>query len=480
MAARNPENLIPLGEYLRRNLPRRVFPPGQLAAYSNYGSALAAYVVEVVSGLPFEDYLERNIFDPLGMRHSTFRQPLPERLESLMSGGYKFQLGVFEPDDFELIRGMAPAGSMSTTAEDLARFMIAHLQSGRYGDGRILDESTARLMHTRLFSHDARLDGNAHGFWEWTYNGIRTIGHGGDTFLFHSMLILIPQHDTGFFVSYNSEGGGGGPRMELMEALFDRYFPANAPAPTGPPQDFSERAGRFTGLYMLSRVNFSTFIKVMQLFSTVRVRATKEGNLVIGSGSSARQYAAIEPLLFREVGGQKLLAFREDDEGRITDLFLGQAPYFAGIRMNWRERPAFHLFALAVTGLLLASCLVWPVGALRRRICRYSAVPTDAPARARLLAGAVSALCGVFLVGLIALFSRPESVIYGVPFALKVLLLIPFVAALLALGVLFYVFMSWLKGYWHACSRLHYLLILLAFAGFLWLLYHWNLLGFKY
>ncbi|MFA9454234.1 MAG: serine hydrolase domain-containing protein, partial [Candidatus Aminicenantaceae bacterium] len=130
MAARTPDKLVPLGEYLRGNLPERVFPPGEIAAYSNYGSSLAAYVVEVVSGIPFEEYLERNIFAPLGMDNSTFRQPLPDHLSEQMSGGYKYGRGVFTPDDFELINGMYPAGSMSTTAEDLARFMIAHLQQG--------------------------------------------------------------------------------------------------------------------------------------------------------------------------------------------------------------------------------------------------------------------------------------------------------------------------------------------------------------
>jgi len=479
MSARAPKDLVPLGEYLQKNLPERVFPPGEITAYSNYGSALAAYIVEVVSGVPFEEYLDRNIFAPLGMDNSTFRQPLPDHLSEQMSGGYKYGRGVFTPNDFELINGMYPAGSMSTIAEDLARFMIAHLQSGRWEDAWILDRGTAELMQTRLFAHDARIDGNAHGFWEWEYNGIRTIQHGGDTTLFHSLLVLLPEFSTGFFVSYNSEGGGGASRLQLIEAVLDRYFPSEAPPDLEPPAGFRKRAGRYTGLYMMSRVNYSSFLKLMQLVMTVKVSATRGGTLLIGN-SDPKQYVEIEPLVFRELRGQDMVVFKEDSGGRITHMYLHRVPYMACIKMAWHELPRWHILILAVTGFFFLSTLIWPLGALRRTLCKYSAVPADAPRAARLLAGGMSALCLVFLIGMVAVLSRPDSVMFGVPFLLKILLVLPFAAAVLALGVLFYAFLSWIKGYWYACSRIHYLLIFLAFLGFLWLLNYWNLLGFKF
>lgn len=481
MAARKSEDLISLEDYLAANIPHRVFPPGELTAYSNYGSALAAYIVQVVSGIPFEEYVERSIFSPLGMGSSTFRQPLPERLSEQMSGGYTYGRGVFKQDTFELINGMAPAGSMSTTAEDLARFMIAHLQDGGTpGGARILDQGTAQLMHTRLFAHDARINGNSHGFWEWEYNGLRTIQHGGDTLLFHSFLVLIPELNTGFFVSYNSVGGGGAPSKQLMEAIIDRYFPAEIPTTVESPPDSGGHAGRFTGLYMLSRVNYSSFLKIMQLFMTVKVTALPEGALLIGGGSDPKRYMEVEPLVFREHDGQNLVVFKEDAEGRITHMFLSQSPYVAGIKLAWHQRPLLHLLILVITVLVFCSTLIWPLGALRRSVCRYSAVPADAPRAARWLAGGMSGLCVLFLLGMVLVFSRPESVMFGIPLMFKLLLLLPFAASALAVGVLFHALVSWIKGYWYPCSRIHYLLVLLAFLGFLWLLNAWNLLGFKF
>ncbi|MFY9558018.1 MAG: serine hydrolase domain-containing protein [Blastocatellia bacterium] len=79
----------PLNEYLPEHLPPRIFAPGGTPSYSNYGNALAGYIVERVSGQPFEEYVDEHIFRPLGMQHSTYVQPLPDSLKPLMSNGYR-------------------------------------------------------------------------------------------------------------------------------------------------------------------------------------------------------------------------------------------------------------------------------------------------------------------------------------------------------------------------------------------------------
>src|SRR5437660_5930432 len=78
----------PLRDYLVAALPARIFPPGRVPSYSNYGLTLAGYIVERVSGESFEKYIAAHILDPLRMDHSTFAQPLPETLVADMSAGY--------------------------------------------------------------------------------------------------------------------------------------------------------------------------------------------------------------------------------------------------------------------------------------------------------------------------------------------------------------------------------------------------------
>ena len=131
MLAWQPEQLTLLSDFLKAHIPARVFPPGMLGAYSNYGAALAGYIVERISGMPYAEYVEKNIFQPLGMRHSSLRQPLPMDLALDMAGGYKYMDGEYKQGEFELLQAY-PAGSVSATGDDMAKFMIAHLQNGSY------------------------------------------------------------------------------------------------------------------------------------------------------------------------------------------------------------------------------------------------------------------------------------------------------------------------------------------------------------
>ncbi len=481
MAARTADDLMPIGKFLQKYMPARVRPPGVITSYSNYGTALAGYIVEVVSGLPFETYVKDNIFNPLRMTHSTFVQPLPADLAEHMSVGYKFEDGLFKADKFELIQGMTPAGSMSASGTDMARFMIAHLQKGRFEETRILEENTANLMHSQLFTHDPHIVGNAHGFWEMNYNKVYALEHGGDTLLFHSFLVLLMEHNTGFFVSYNSIGGGGPARTQLMESILDRYYPIEVKANLEPPSDFKKRAKKFTGVYVIARKNNSTYEKIANLFMTYKVSATKEGTLLIPvSGSSVRQFVEIEPLVFQEINGQSRAVFREDDEGHITHLFIGRLPYFAAIKLSWYETPMVHYTILGIILLLFLSVLRWPLSAISRRVCGQRKEKDKAPRTPRLVAGITVAICSIFLIGLLIVFKDPFEIMFGVPGALKVLLVLPFIAGLMAVVMLFHIFVSWVKGYWTACARIHFILVLLAVVGFLWFLYYWNLLGFKF
>ncbi|MFP4081149.1 MAG: serine hydrolase domain-containing protein [Candidatus Aminicenantes bacterium] len=483
MSARTAEDLESLGEFLANHMPARIYPPGKITAYSNYGTALAGYIVEIASGMPFQQYVEENIYKPLDMNMSTFRQPLPEKLADHMSKGYIHKNGLFKAKDFWLINGMAPAGSMSTTATDMAKFMIAHLQNGKYGEKRILKEETAKLMHSQLFSADSRLDGNAHGFWERTQNNLRMIGHGGDTRYFHTDLMLIPGKNVGLFVSYNSQGGAGTPREELLQAFLDRYYPVPEVPEPEPPADFKKRAGRYTGSYGMTRSVFTTYEKVANLFSAFKFKATDEGTLLLplpkelGGG---KQWVEVEPLVFHELDGQDILLFKEDAEGHITHAYLNQIPYFAFYKLKWYQAPVFHYILLAVCVILFLSTLGWPIGALYRVVCRRRKEKRDEPKTARWLAGSMSMLNVLFLIGLVATLSDPMQVSYGVPTLLKVFLVIPIISIVLGVGTLIFTIFAWKNRYWLGCARVHYTLVLLAAAVFMWFLYYWNLLGFQF
>ncbi|MFL5534259.1 MAG: serine hydrolase domain-containing protein, partial [Gemmatimonadales bacterium] len=154
----------PNGDWLKSWTPTRIYPPGTVPAYSNYATAMAGYIVQRVSGESFEQYIEHHIFQPLGMEHATFRQPLPAALRKDMSEGYE-SASSGEAKPFEMVVG-APAGALSASGADMARFMIAHLQNGRVGQASILRPESARLMHTTALTLMPAVNRMVLGFYE--------------------------------------------------------------------------------------------------------------------------------------------------------------------------------------------------------------------------------------------------------------------------------------------------------------------------
>jgi CubicO group peptidase (beta-lactamase class C family) len=356
-------HLEPLGPYLGSHVPRRIFPPGLIPAYSNYGAALAGYIVERVSGQPFNQYVEEQIFKPLSMVHSTFAQPLPDSLKGLMSSGYR--VASEPPQPFEVIED-APAGALSTTADDLSHFMMAHLQDGRFNGAAILRPETARLMHSRQSGPHPALNGMALGFYEQNRNGHRIISHGGDTVYFHSDLYLIPDVQVGLFMSYNSAGKGEiNPRAAVFEKFMDRYFPD--PAPPEPTLASAARdAKTVAGLYLNSRRAETTIFSVVSAFEQLRVSANSDGTISVNAlknySGHAKHLREVGPLLFRDVNGSDRVAFTRDASGHLVlvldfPVFIFQpVPWYKNTYLN---RAVFY-GSLGVFGLALLS---WPVGA---------------------------------------------------------------------------------------------------------------------
>jgi len=475
--AHSPDKIEPLGEILARELPARVRAPGQLASYSNHGTALAGYIVAQVAGVPWEDYIETNILQPLGMHHTSVRQPAEDEMPADMSKGYKFQRGKFQEEGFEYVPA-APAGCMSASAEDMAKFMIAHLQNGQYESAHILKEESAKKMRETLFTHDERLEGMAYGFMRATYNGEKILHHGGDTFLFHSFFVMLPERGVGFFVSYNTDTGGGAPRTELMEAFLDRYYPAPDQAEQPPLAGFSDRAARYTGDYGSTRHSHTSMAKLGALFAVVKVTADGDALVVKGSGPVPKRYVEVAPLVFREEFGQDMLLFREDEKGRVTQLFSRNGVAGALLRMPWYETPMFTISLVGVcAGLLLSAIVGWPLAAFLSR---------GSPSRGtRTAVSFIVALVGwltcvgiVTLVGLgLIPLREPEVIAFGVPPSMANLLRATPIAAALVGVMLIGTIVAWRNRYWRFTGRLHYSAVALAGVAFVWFLYHWNLLG---
>ena len=347
---------VPLGRWLSSHIPGRVRPPGTYSSYSNYGAALAGYVVERVSGVPWADYVQRQILDPLAMSEASVYQPLPPRLRGDMSVGYHFSDGGFEAKPFEFIQGATPAGTMSASATDMATFMLAHLGNGSINGHRILAESTAVLMHARTFGHDPRLPGFALGFYEQSSHGLRIIGHGGDTDWFHTDLALIPSEQLGVFVSYNTDTGGELSFRPFLVNFLDHYYPVGPPTPMMGPDAMGD-AKRVAGAYWLNRMSFTTYQRLAGLAGHAVIAPDSDGSLRVTSPLGDMHLVRIGPLLYQEALGSELLAFGADSSGHVTHGFIGEAPMMAFERLPWTASPLLTAIILALAVLVFAGTL---------------------------------------------------------------------------------------------------------------------------
>ena len=470
-----------LGQYLKTHIPGRVFAPGTVPAYSNYATAVAGYIVERVSGRPFEEYVAENILKPLKMTRSTFAQPLPSDLAPLMSNGYR--LGSGSAEAFEVINPY-PAGSLSSSATDMAQFMLAHLQDGQLGDARILKPETARLMHSRLFALDDAANAMCYGFYEESRNGQRIIGHGGDTVYFHSDLHLVLDQKLGFFVSYNSAGSGGSGRLALWEAFLDRYYPHTPSAPSSATAKDDAKAA--SGTYTLSRRADGSFLKALSVISQFTVSPVGDGDIEVpqltGTNGKPKRWQAIGPMTFLERGGQDKLIFKPDQNGQMQMIL--PYPFFVGHRVGTLQNGKLLLTVLGISlGLMLLTLILWPIGWFVRRHYGRRLELSKGELLRRIAVRIVFALDVIFIAALIGL------IMYGLTHLevfsdrgttwFKLAQTIGLIGAVGTVVVLLNAIAAWIgkrRGIW---GKLQATIMLLACLGVLWFALAGNLLRFS-
>jgi CubicO group peptidase (beta-lactamase class C family) len=488
--ASDANDLVPAREWLASHMAARVRPPGDSGGYSNYNAMLAGYMVGRVSGLSYEQYIQEQILDPLGMVHSTARSLLPPNLRAHASIGYTYVDGAFKA--FPAYVGQPaglPSGGHRASVTDMARFMIAHLQGGRYSDAhipeaRILNESTILQMHSTLYTPDPRLLGAAYGFFDMSDNGQRTLGHSGYSPPMHSMLLLLPDQNLGLFVIYNSRGSGEltAQHSGFQRAFFDHYYPAPAVEPLSAASDFAQRAGRFVGGYRYVSTPHTTLAKVGALFGyTVVISDPGDGTLLWTGEGSTYRFVQVEPLYFRQVNGPFGVIFREDDRGRITHMVTDIMPQYAAVKLDWYETPGFNM--LLLQGFLLIFLSMLTVAMIRFLRNRHPSTERNlAPRGARVADWLILGICVLnllFVAGTFQWVMQPSE-LHSPLLIYKVVLGLGLLSAALTIGALGYTALAWRKGYWGVATRAYYTLVTVAAVGFVWFLNYWNLLGWRY
>ena len=361
------KKMKPLREYLVENQPRRMYPPGEIPAYSNYGVGLGGYVVEHVSGEPFERYVAEHIFQPLGMMHSSFGQPATQELSPFESEGY--EESTEKPAVSFEIFSPAPAGGVSSTAADVGRFGQALLNGGELDGHRILSAKTLEAMWTRQFAAGEAMPAICMGFYETWRNGLHFVGHNGDLIAFHSMFLVEPKEKLILFISYNSAGSARKTRTEILNDFADRYYPYK----TDPAfQKFSnDELKAITGTYQVTRRADSTKTKLTGLTQQAQATLDKDGVLKVEDAKDLRghvlKWKPIGKDVWQEAEGQNRIQAIRDGAGKIVRIAVA----FSGVqyeRVPWYENSNLILPLLCASLAILLLVVVASLVRLSRRI----------------------------------------------------------------------------------------------------------------
>lgn len=420
----DPKHQMPLGTYLKRWVPARIFAPGTTPAYSNWGCALAAYIVERAAGEDFNAYVEENIFKPLGMATASFRQPLPGNLAPLVATGYP-KPGKAAP--FEII-GPAPAGALSASGLDMARFMIAQLQGGTLAGHRIMSPQIAAEMHDNPLgkvdpmSLIPPLNRMELGFFETNINGREVIGHLGDTDAFHTSLHLFMKEGVGFYVSFNSPGRDRAVqplRTALFQNFADRYLPDIA-LPDGriDTKTAAHDAQMMAGTWWGTRRSQSNFLGLLAMIGETKVSVGPKGELAIpslvGLNGRPRDWVEIAPFVWRDQQSHDRVAAKVID-GKVVRWSMDTfSPFEVFDRVPAAKSAAWILPAVyASIVILLLTFLFWPAALFVR--WRYKAeLPVTGPARrayraTRIIAGCQLALLAGWAVAVSAILGNLQN-----------------------------------------------------------------------
>jgi len=479
----DPKIATPLREFLIQNQPRRIFPPGEVPAYSNYGVGLAGYVVQRVSGEPFEQYVAEHIFHPLGMRHSSFKQPLAEDLLQFPSDGYRNNTE--KPAVGFEIFSPGPAGGVSSTASDMGRFAQALLNGGEWDGHRILKTETLQAMWTKQFGTSDALPAICMGFYQTWRNGLHFIGHDGDLIAFHSMFLLEPKEKLVIFVSYNSAGSANRSRAEILTSFADRYYPySQTPEFQKVPTD---ELRAITGTYQATRRSDSTRLKLGNLLGQGGATVDKDGVLRVDEFTDlrghVRKWKPIGKDLWQEVDDQRRMFAIRDSSGKIVRIAVN----FAGVqfeRVPWYENGQMILPILACSLAILLVVVAAFLMRLGRRIF-LSKRPAlkQQPGSVRLTLGSkLSAAAWILLtVGTALLMSRLQNETmlptHAIDKYFVMMNLVTGVAIFLSIFAVLAGLRVWRLTDVRFISKLKFSLVGAACIFLTWFSVHWHLIG---
>lgn len=452
-----------------QNQPNRIYPPGHFISYSNYGFDLAGYIIENVTGLPFEDYMNKEVFEPLGMNRTAFTRSGKIPSQFSPPATYKIINGKKQPFPPEYLNFTASAQAM-TTVTDMGRFLRMLLNGGILDGNRILTSKSVNMMSARHEGSHPKLTGVGYGTWEGKGDGPRWFRHSGDNAGSHTKYALIPEQGIGIYVTVNGDGKPKDMFSGVCDLITNEFLSEFTDITLSPnPLAITvENIESYVGQYVTTRRPEGEPFKLIQILMDRVSVSIKNGVLHTSTSHPLLPDESWVPIgddLFASQDGSDHLGFIRKS-GKLVGLSFNSNPTQVYEFEKWHLSPMVLLPIAGGTLLIMLSIVSWPIITLvrRRRGRTLSQTGWDQTIARWLAILTVAIIFGYLGFMAYTIFSDP-MMLQTIPLALQILPLtsaVPFACSLVVFSII-----AWRKGWWSRLERLHYSAIAISCFIFL-------------
>lgn len=331
--------------------------PGTRMSYCNSGPAVAAYIVEKIAGMNFEEYASQNLFKPIGMQTATYFQPVSELTTTLYQSDGKTPLPYWNL----LYR---PIGSLNASANDMANYLLFYLNRGNVHGAQIIPATIFDRMETPTTTWAAK-EGLQMGYGLHNYctihDGFVYHGHDGNVPGGLTAMAYMPDEGIGYFYSLNSSNREA---LKKIGSIIRGYITRQLPKPSAPPiVSLPEKIHAYTGWYEPNSSRMKMFSFIERLIGIAYIHFEDNTLLVSSLSEKNATFLPVTDTEFRYVPKDEapdpeptLKLLTPNTEGQFIQISWGLRN--ASLDVTLKSIPAWlAIFEITMTGFVLLALM---------------------------------------------------------------------------------------------------------------------------
>lgn len=475
---RNQKNIKSQEYYFDNHKPKVVREPNTVSRYSNQGYNILGYVIEKVSGISYEEYIKKNILEPLKMNNTLVRVK-----NHSTATGYEYDNGSFNevPLAYQYTSG---SSGINATLRDMESFMLMHLNNGEFEGTRILKEETAKEMKEKQFANNEDLPGMGYGFIRSNRNGQKIVKHEGGLPGFTTTMFLMPKEELGIYVATNSLNPLP---FNIEEEFLNQFYPQESTKyseiEAKSIKDYSKYEGTYRSYDGFSKSNIMKIGFLLDM--DLRITDNKDGTLTLKEYTSAKEenitnLIEIKDGVFARKDGKGDFAFKLDSSEEV-------AYAFNDVSHNSFEKIKFYdgrLFNITLVMLVILTFIInLVINIIRgtKRLFKRSLKEKSKEIKRNISLNFIisvlniTGFIGALLLANSMINSNDSSFRYLLYMLLSFLILSTFLSGVGLINLI----RLWLKKTYSKRDKIYFTVVTIANLIFIWLIYYFNFLGFK-